>query len=172
MNSYDEKPHYSNNRIFNHRVQELIRFKEANGHFDVPICGDTLTPLGIWCRAVKKEISDIENGRSICTSESVATLGAEMNLERLEILENLGFMIMPPKASEGSFPPISSKTLRDNKKKTTSSSSAEKKESINFSCKSLSEQGCHAQFKQSFIEFMALLQFHRSILQIPNSVIG
>ena len=47
MNSSDEKPHYSHNRIFNHRVQELIRFKEANGHFDVPICGDILTPLGI-----------------------------------------------------------------------------------------------------------------------------
>merc|ERR1719157_349821 len=80
MNSSDEKPHCSHNRIFNHRVQELIRFKEANGHFDVPNCGDTLMPLGIWCRAVKKKISDIEDGRSICTSEPVATLGTEMNL--------------------------------------------------------------------------------------------
>ena len=149
-----KKPHYSHNRNFNHRVQELIRFKEANGHLDVPICGDTLTPLGIWYRAVKKEILDIKDGRSIYTSEPAATLGAEMNLERLEILEKLGFMIKVPKASEGPFPPISSKLLRDNKKKATSSSSAEKKESSNFSCRSWSEKGWYAQFKR-------LAEFHR-----------
>merc|ERR1719162_2837353 len=79
-----------------------------------------------------------------------------MNLERLEILKKLGFMIKVPKASEGAFPPISSKPLRDNKEKTTSSSSAEKKESSNFSCKSWSEkeEGWHAQFKR-------LAEFHR-----------
>jgi len=83
---------YNHGDFFNYRLQELKRFKKENGHFNVPICGDLYMSLGIWCRAVKRAVLDLQEGGSKRTPKPVAILGAEMNTERLQILAKIGFI--------------------------------------------------------------------------------